>query len=297
MSTRPVQYFQAAVARLRTVGTFVRYTLKAFVGDGCLTGAGALSYTTLVALVPVTAIALAVLSAFPVFADKRDALLATLFRAFVPEVSGEVEWWFRYFAGTSVSTTTIGVSALAVTVVLLLATIEDQLHRIWRVKSHRPWVQRILAYWAILTLGPLLLGVSFSLPGYIDIFARNTGLAAYEPSGLWDEPVHARVPACGAVPVGDDRLHAGLRTHPQLLGALARGLLGRCRCRRAPRSAEERLRALCQLSLDLSCGLWRAGGDPDLPAVDVCARGPPCCSAPSSPRRCRNGASTNRRRR
>jgi membrane protein len=189
MSIRPSHYLQAAMARLRTIGTFVRYTLKAFVGDGCLTGAGALSYTTLVALVPVTAIALAVLSAFPVFADKRDALLATLFRAFVPEVSGEVEWWFRYFAGTSVSTTTIGVSALAVTVVLLLATIEDQLHRIWRVKSHRPWVQRILAYWAILTLGPMLLGVSFSLPGYIDIFARNTGLAAYEPSGLWDEPI------------------------------------------------------------------------------------------------------------
>ena len=188
MSTRPALYLQAALARLRTLAAFIRYTIATFVGDGCLTGAGALSYTTLIALVPVTAIALAVLSAFPVFADKRDALLATLFQAFVPEVSGEVEWWFRYFAGTSVRTTTIGVLALAVTVVLLLATIEDQLHRIWRVKSHRPWVQRILSYWAILTLGPLLLGVSFSLPGYITLIARNAGLAAYEPSGLWDDP-------------------------------------------------------------------------------------------------------------
>jgi membrane protein len=188
MSTRPALYLQATVARLRTLAAFIRYTIATFVGDGCLTGAGALSYTSLIALVPVTAIALAVLSAFPVFADKRDALLATLFQAFVPEVSGEVEWWFRYFAGTSARTTTIGVLALAVTVLLLLATIEDQLHHIWRVKSRRPWVQRILAYWAILTLGPLLLGVSFSLPGYIDLFARNTGLAAYEPTGLWDDP-------------------------------------------------------------------------------------------------------------
>jgi membrane protein len=188
MSMRPALYLQAALSRLRTLAAFIRYTIATFVGDGCLTGAGALSYTTLIALVPVTAIALAVLSVFPAFADKRDALLATLFQAFVPEVSGEVEWWFRYFAGTSVRTTTIGVLALAVTVVLLLATIEDQLHRIWRVKSHRPWVQRILAYWAILTLGPLLLGVSFSLPGYIDLFARNTGLAVYEPNGLWNDP-------------------------------------------------------------------------------------------------------------
>ena len=188
MSTRPAPFLPDALARLRTLAGFVRYTVSTFVGDGCLVGAGALSYTTLVALVPITAIALAVLSVFPVFADKRDALLASLFQAFVPEVSGEVEWWFRYFAGTSASTTTIGVLALAITVVLLLATIEDQLHRIWRVQTHRPWVQRILSYWAILTLGPLLLGVSFSLPGYISLIARNTGLAAYEPSGLWDDP-------------------------------------------------------------------------------------------------------------
>jgi membrane protein len=188
MKPRPAIYFQAAKVRLRLLAGFIRYTVSIFVDDGCLVGAGALSYTTLVALVPITAVALAVLSAFPVFADKRDALLASVFQAFVPEVSGEVEWWFRYFADTSVRTTTIGVLALAVTIVLLLATIEDQLHHIWRVKSRRPWVQRILAYWAILSLGPLLLGVSFSLPGYIDLFAQHTGLAAYEPNGLWDDP-------------------------------------------------------------------------------------------------------------
>lgn len=182
------RWFEAALSRIRTSAAFTRYCVVTFVRDGCLTGAGALAYTSLVALVPVTAIALAVLSAFPVFADQRDALLATLFRAFVPQVGEEVEWWFRYFAGTSARTTTIGVLALAITVILLLATIEDQLHHIWRVRSPRPWVQRILAYWAILTLGPMLLGVSFSLPGYIDHLARNTGLAAYEPNNLWDDP-------------------------------------------------------------------------------------------------------------
>lgn len=176
-------------ALLVTLRRFAGYTLCRFAADGCLTGAGALSYTTLVALVPVTAIAIAVLSAFPAFADTRDQLLETLFRSFVPEVGTEVEWWFRYFANTSVRTTTIGGLALIVTVVLLLATVEDQLHRIWRVKSPRPWVQRILAYWAILTLGPLLLGASFSLPGYVDLMARHTGISA---AGLSQEPtVHS----------------------------------------------------------------------------------------------------------
>ena len=163
-------------ARLASVGDFTAYAVRRFVGDGCLTGAGALSYTTLVALVPLMAIALAVLSAVPVFAATRDQLLASIFSTFVPQVGAEVEWWFRYFAGTSVRTTTIGIGALAVTVVLLLATIEDQMHRIWRVRSPRPWLQRILAYWAILTLGPMLLGISFSLPTYVDLVARHAGL-------------------------------------------------------------------------------------------------------------------------
>jgi membrane protein len=167
--------FAAARSAFGTAFAFIHYSMRRFVADGCLTGAGALSYTTLVALVPVTAIALAVLSAFPVFAEMRDQLLASVFRSFVPEVGAEVEWWLRYFAGTSVRTTAIGIVALAVAVVLLLATIEDQLHNIWRVKSPRPWVQRILAYWAVLTLGPVLLAVSFSLPSYLDLLAAHTG--------------------------------------------------------------------------------------------------------------------------
>jgi membrane protein len=166
----------AMLGRLATLWAFTRAVVWRFIVDGCLAGAGALSYTSLVALVPLTAIALAVLSAFPVFADAREQLLGYIIRGFVPEVGAEVEWWFRYFAGTSARTTTLGILALAVTAVLLLATIEDQLHRIWRVESPRPWVQRILAYWAILTLGPLLLGVSFSLPSYIDLVVRDVGL-------------------------------------------------------------------------------------------------------------------------
>ena len=173
--------FSAVIDRAATLRHFTRYAVGRFAGDGCFTGAGALAYMTLVALVPLTAIAFAVLSAFPVFAATRDQLIELAFRSFVPEVSAEVEWWFRYFAGSSVRTTTIGVIALGVTAVLLLATIEDQLHNIWRVQSPRPWLQRILAYWAVLTLGPLLLGASVSLPGYIDLLARHTGL---DPAGL-----------------------------------------------------------------------------------------------------------------
>ena len=170
---------------LLALGVFIRYVLARFIGDGCLTAAAALSYTTLVSLVPLIAIAFAVLSAVPIFADTRDQLLSALFGKVVPEVGAEMDYWFRYFAGAAVKTTTLGILALAVTVVLLLATIEDQLHNIWHVRSPRPWLQRILAYWAILTLGPLLLGTAFSLPSYLDLVARRHGLDA---GALLDSP-------------------------------------------------------------------------------------------------------------
>jgi membrane protein len=173
--------FSAVTEGAATLRHFTRYAIRRFADDGCFTGAGALAYVSLVALVPLIAIALAVLSAVPVFADTRDQLLALAFRSFVPEVSAEAERWFRYFAGNSVRTTTIGVLALAVAALALLATVEDQLHKIWRVQSPRPWLQRILSYWAVLTLGPLLLGAGISLPGYIDLVFRHTGL---DPSGL-----------------------------------------------------------------------------------------------------------------
>ena len=167
---------------LRGAGTalygFVRYVLGRFVGDGCLTGAAALSYTTLISLVPLVAIVAGMLSAFPVFADTRDQLVSDLLGNFVPSVGAEIDYWFRYFAGNAVKTTTIGILALTVSVVLLLAAIEDQLQNIWHVATPRPWVQRLLVYWAILTLGPLLLGVAFSLPSYIDMAERQTGFDA-----------------------------------------------------------------------------------------------------------------------
>jgi len=57
----------------------------------------------------------------------------------------------------------------------LLVTVEDQLNLIWRVTAPRPWGQRLLAYWTLITLGPLLIGVSLSLSTYFEIAARQAG--------------------------------------------------------------------------------------------------------------------------
>ncbi|MDB5408964.1 MAG: rane protein [Rhodospirillales bacterium] len=161
-----------------TLVAFTRYAVARFIADGCLTGAGALSYTSLVSLVPLTAIVLAILSAFPIFDAAREHFLEVLLQYVVPAVGEETAWWFQYFAGAAARTTAVGVIALVITAILLLATIEEQLHSIWRVRIPRTWLYRVLVYWTVLTLGPLLIGVGLSLSGYLDSLARSAGFDA-----------------------------------------------------------------------------------------------------------------------
>ena len=168
-------------ARLAAALTFCRYALHRFSRDGCFAASGALSYTTLVSLVPLGVIALGILSAFPMFAAVRQQLLALVFRNFVPAISDEAAWWFQYFAGSAAQATAIGIVGTAATGILLLVTVEDQLNALWRVTTRRPWGQRILAYWTLMTLGPLLVGMSLTLSTYLDTAARRAG---FDPEAL-----------------------------------------------------------------------------------------------------------------
>jgi membrane protein len=160
-----------------TAGTFTLYALRRFNADGCFAASGALSYASLVSLVPLAVIALGTLSVVPIFSQLHDQILAFIFKYFVPSIGEQAGWWFRVFANSAAQTTAIGVVGIAATGVLLLATVEDQLNLIWRVTAPRPWGQRVLAYWALITLGPLLLGLSLSLSTYFEIAARRAGFS------------------------------------------------------------------------------------------------------------------------
>ena len=161
--------------RLAMATSFVRYALARFNRDRCFAAAGALSYTALVSLVPLGVIALGILSIFPTFAAVREQLLAVLFRDFVPTIGEQAAYWFESFADSAAQTTAMGLIGIAGTGILLLVTVEDQLNLMWRVTVPRPWGQRVLAYWTLLTLGPLLVGTSVTLSTYFELAARHAG--------------------------------------------------------------------------------------------------------------------------
>ena len=148
--------------RLRDEFAFARTVLRRFSKDRVLVAAASLSYTSLLAIVPLFAIAFSVMMAFPVFDGMTQKLLSIVLSYTAPHIGGELENYVDRFVTNTSELTVLGVVWLAVTAVMLLSTIESAFNAIWRVEKSRPFGMRLLAYWTTVTLGPLLMGAGLS---------------------------------------------------------------------------------------------------------------------------------------
>ena len=146
--------------RLHAFGLFL---WQRFLSDKCFETAGALSYTTLFALVPLLTTVLAILAAFPVFAEWRMATSDFVFRNFVPAAGATVQNYLLQFAANASKLTAVGIVFLLVSALMMMSSIEDRFNRIWRVQTARGGGSRLLLYWAALTIGPLLIVASLAL--------------------------------------------------------------------------------------------------------------------------------------
>src|SRR5690606_38614562 len=123
--------------------------------------AASLTYTTVLSLVPMLAVVLSLFTAFPLFSEFRIALENFLASSVMPAVVSEnVMGYLNQFAAKASGLTTVGGLVLIVTSVMLLRTIDEAFNDIWQVETRRPLRQRMLVYWALLSLGPILIGAS-----------------------------------------------------------------------------------------------------------------------------------------
>lgn len=145
--------------------------------------AGSLTFTTLMALVPLLAVVFALFTAFPRFAALEEALRDYVFRGLVPQhIAEPLMGALTEFTAQAMRLGTLGFVVLVVTAIALLQTIDRTLNNIWRVRRLRPVGQRVLIYWAALTLGPVLLGLSITLTSYA--VSASAGWVAELPGGV-----------------------------------------------------------------------------------------------------------------
>jgi len=126
--------------------------------------AGSLTFTTTLALVPLLTIALAIFTTFPVFSTFRASLESYFVQTVMPKgISNTVIGNLTQFASKATRLSAVGAVALLLTSSAMMAMIERAFNQIWGVKRTRPLAQRVVLYWALITLGPLLFGLSLTV--------------------------------------------------------------------------------------------------------------------------------------
>lgn len=145
----------------------VKIVARRFYEDRCLQIASSLTFTTLLSIVPLVMVVLTLISAFPVFGQLSVALHRFVLGHMLPESAGVIATYTEQFTANSAKLTAVGVVFLISTSIMLLMTIERAFNQIWRVSRPRSVFQRVLIYWALLTVGPLLVGASLSLTSWL----------------------------------------------------------------------------------------------------------------------------------
>lgn len=135
--------------------------------DKAAINAAALTYTTLLALVPLMTVTFIVLAAFPVGELAAERLQDFVFDNFVPAAGEVVQNYLSEFADKASKLTGTSFLFLIVTSLLLMASIDRAFNDIWRVRRQRKIVNKFLVYWAVITVGPILMVLSVGVTSYL----------------------------------------------------------------------------------------------------------------------------------
>ena len=145
--------------------------------------ASSLTFTTLIALVPLVTLMLAVFTAFPMFKSFQGSLEKYFLQSLVPDtIAKPVLRALTTFAAKASGLGSAGLLLFVATAIAMMLTIDRALNAIWRVRTPRPIAQRVLVYWAALTLGPLVIGISLSATSYA--LSASRGFVGVMPGTL-----------------------------------------------------------------------------------------------------------------
>ena len=168
---------------------FVVLLHERFLATQCFQVAGSLTYTTLLALVPLITVTFLAFGQLPGMGDIEESLSTFLLENMLPDKAGSIITTYALeFSQKARQLTLIGTLMLAVTSLMLLATIEEVFNRIWGVRKPRPLLLRITVYWFVLTLGPPILGGSIAATSYLVSLSME-----WSPAMGWLGPYSARL--------------------------------------------------------------------------------------------------------
>ena len=158
---------QNLLSTLRHVRAFLRLVFHHFAADGGMQHVASLTYTTLLSLVPLMTVVLALFSVFPASERMSEQIENFLFQNFVPAAGEAVQEHLRNFSQKAAKLTGVGFFFLVLVALLLMSNIDKAFNTIWHVRKARQPLAKFTVYWAILSLGPVLIVVSVGVTSYL----------------------------------------------------------------------------------------------------------------------------------
>jgi len=145
---------------------FLRFVVYRFEENENRKSAAALTFVSLFAIVPLMTAGYTVLTLLPWFGSFAEQFQEFVFQHFIPASGEALKDHLKSFAEQAKNLTWIGITLLLVSAISLMFTIEGAFNRVWRVKSVRMG-RRLVLYWLVILLGPLLLAAGFLISSYV----------------------------------------------------------------------------------------------------------------------------------
>ena len=161
------KYFEKAKYTILWVFYFLRYSVRQFFRHRGLQIASSLAYTTLLSLVPLITVAFVFIENMPMFQEVGTSFQDFIVQNFIPSFGDTVWEYLNEFSQKASQLTITGIAVLIIIALMLMATIDNALNTIWHVRNERSLTTRFPVYWAVITLGPLLVGIGIFSTSYM----------------------------------------------------------------------------------------------------------------------------------
>ncbi|QGM81524.1 virulence factor BrkB family protein [Otariodibacter oris] len=169
---------------------FIRLFFYRFKQNKISVYSGHLTYSTMLAMVPLIMVAFSIFTLLPIFDEATIQLKQFAYDNFAPNASHLVEEYLDLFVENSKKMGIISILGLVFIALLLISSIDDALNEIWHNTEKRSVVLSFIIYLCVLIFGPMLAGASIAVSSYIlsmemfgkeGIFSFSTYLLKFMP--------------------------------------------------------------------------------------------------------------------
>lgn len=152
--------------RWKWLKAFINFVFSQFNRKQASAMAAELTLSNMLALVPLMTVAVSLMAVFPAFESVNAQVQSLIFDNLLPETGLAVQEHLNEYVSKSKNLSAIGFGFLIVTSLLLMRSIDRSINALWETPTQRKGIHKILAYWAMLTMAPILIAASLAASSY-----------------------------------------------------------------------------------------------------------------------------------